>query len=73
MALLIEKQGRGFPTTSRTSPAKPVFETRLSDSRVTTGNERGLAQLNAVVARLRVGDNLAWILARQDIAGPVQC
>ena len=43
--------------------AEPVFEMRLSESRVTAGNERGLAHLNAVVARLRVGNYLARILA----------
>ena len=43
--------------------AKPRFETRRSESRVTAGNEGGFAHLNAVVARLRVGNNLARILA----------
>jgi len=49
-ALQIEKQGRGFPTTSRICRAKPVFDTRLSESRVSAGNERSLAHFNAVVA-----------------------
>src|SRR5947209_19232792 len=43
--------------------AEPRFETCLSESRVTAGNERGLAHLDAVVARLWVGNNLARILA----------
>ena len=48
--------------------AEPRFETRLSESRVTAGSERGLAQLNAVVARLRIGNYLARILARSKIS-----
>src|SRR3954462_627083 len=47
--------------------AEPRFEKRLSESRVTAGNERGLAHLNAVVARLCVGNNLARIVARGKI------
>src|SRR5205823_9241867 len=43
--------------------AEPRFQTRVSESRVTAGNEGGLAHLNAVVARLRVGEYLARILA----------
>ena len=44
-------------------PAEPVFESRLAESRVIAGNECALAQLRAGVARVRVGDNLARILA----------
>ena len=42
---------------------EPGFETRLAESRVVAGNECALAHLHAVVARVRVSDNLARILA----------
>ena len=35
----------------------------VSESCISTGNERGFAQLKAVVARLRFGNYLARILA----------
>ena len=43
--------------------AEPFFESRLAELRVIAGEECALAQLHAVVARVRVGDNLARILA----------
>jgi hypothetical protein len=43
-------------------PAEPVFETRIADSRAIARNKRSLAQLQAEVSRVRVGDNLARIL-----------
>src|SRR6266550_5082205 len=43
-------------------PAKPVFETRLAESRAIAGKECALAKFHAVVARVRVCDNLARIL-----------
>jgi hypothetical protein len=42
----------------------PVRETHLAESRAIAGKECALAKLHAVVARLRVCDNLARILAR---------
>ena len=41
----------------------PVRETRLAESCVIAGKECALAKLHAVVARVRVCDNLAWILS----------
>src|SRR5216684_5599655 len=43
-------------------PAKPVFETRLAESRAIAGKECALAKFHAVVARVRVCDNLARVL-----------
>jgi hypothetical protein len=42
--------------------SEPGFETRLAESCVIAGNECPLAQLHAVVTRLRVSDNLARII-----------
>src|SRR5260370_20133 len=41
---------------------EPVRETRLAEPRVIARNECALAKLHAVVARVRVSDNLARIL-----------
>ena len=46
---------------------KPVFEARLAESRVVVRNQRPLAHLDTVVARVRVRDYLAWILARSQV------
>src|ERR1700730_4796856 len=43
--------------------SKPVFERDLSELRVVFGNECSLFHLDAVVASVRVSDNLARILA----------
>ena len=43
--------------------AEPRLETRLAEPRVIAGDQRPLAHLNAVVARMRVSDNLARVLA----------
>src|SRR5260370_722100 len=42
--------------------AEPGFETRLAEPRAIPGNERFLLNVHAVVAPLRVDDNLARIL-----------
>jgi hypothetical protein len=42
---------------------EPVFETNLTESRVIARNECALAQFGAEVARLRVRDNRARIVA----------
>ena len=49
------------------SLTEPVFEARLAESRVIVRNEGPLAYLDTVVARVRVGDYLAWILARSQV------
>lgn len=46
---------------------EPVFEARLAESRVVVRNQRPLAHLDTVVARVRVRDYLAWILARSQV------
>src|SRR4051812_16914091 len=43
---------------------RPFFEPRLGDPRVLSGEERALARVDAEVARLRVGDDLARIVGR---------
>src|SRR6478752_1339871 len=48
--------------------AEPGFKTRLAESRVVAGKERPLAHLYAVIARVRVSDNLARILAYRQIS-----
>src|SRR5262249_15297344 len=47
---------------------EPGFETRLAESRVVAGNECRFAQLRAVVACMRVSDNLTRILTCRDIS-----
>src|SRR5207237_2927235 len=46
---------------------EPVFETRPAQLRVIVRNQCPLAHLDAVVARVRVGDYLAGILARSQV------
>ena len=46
---------------------EPVFEVRLAQLRVVVRNQRPLAHLDTVVARVRVRDYLAWILARSQV------
>ena len=46
----------------RSGLLKPGFEACLAQPRVIPRNERSLAQLNTVVTRVRVSDNLARIL-----------
>src|SRR5689334_24235726 len=46
---------------------EPVLESRFAEPRVPARNERPLAHLNAVVAGLRVRDDLAWIVARSQV------
>jgi hypothetical protein len=41
----------------------PVFEARLAGSRVIAQNERALAQLRTEIARVRISDDLARIVA----------
>jgi hypothetical protein len=43
--------------------SKPVVEPDLSELRVVFGNECSLLYLDAVVASVRISDNLARILA----------
>lgn len=45
---------------------EPVLEARLAESRVIAGNKCALAQLGAVVARVRVSDNFARIVTCAD-------
>ena len=42
---------------------EPGFEAHLTESRAIAGKKRALAKLQAVVASMRVCDNLARILA----------
>src|SRR4051795_8983562 len=49
------------------SANKPVFETRLAESRVVVRNQRPLAHLETVVPPVRVGDHLAGILKRCEV------
>src|SRR5919198_6758942 len=48
--------------------AQPVFETRRAESRVIVRNECVVAQLRAEVARSRVGDDFARIVACAEVA-----
>jgi len=43
--------------------SEPGFETRLAELRVIAGKECPLANVHAVVTRVRVSDNLARIIA----------
>src|SRR5438094_10472758 len=43
--------------------SEPILEADLAQPGVGAGHERTLAQLRAVVARVRVGDDYPWILA----------
>ena len=47
---------------------EPGLEARLTESRVIAGKERAFAYLDAVVARVRVRDYVAWILARSQVS-----
>src|SRR5258705_5153420 len=46
---------------------EPVFEARLAESRVIGRNQGPLAHLDTEVARVRVRDDLAGILARSQV------
>src|SRR5437016_7262680 len=46
---------------------QPVLEARLADSGVIVRNQCPLAHRDPVVAPTRVGDYLAWILARSQV------
>jgi hypothetical protein len=47
----------------RSGLTQPIFEPGLSELRALIGNECPLLHLDAVIAAVRVGDNLARILA----------
>lgn len=47
---------------------KPFCERDLPELRAVFGDERSLLHFDAVVARVRVSDNLAWIFARSEPA-----
>ena len=49
------------------SSAKPVIEARLAESRVIVRNQCPLAYRDTEITRVRVGDYLAWILARSQV------
>src|SRR5690348_2771134 len=44
--------------------SKPVFEPDLSELRAIFRDQRSFLHLDAVVARMRVSDDFAWILTR---------
>jgi hypothetical protein len=46
---------------------QPVLEARPAESRVIVRDQRSLAHRDPEVARVRVGDYLAWILARSQV------
>src|SRR5213593_4419323 len=45
---------------------EPLFEARLAKSRAIAGNQRALAEFGSEVPRVRVGDNLARVVARAE-------
>ena len=49
------------------SAIEPVFEARLTDSRILVRKQCLLAHCQTEVTRVRVGDYFAWILARGEI------
>ena len=46
---------------------EPVFEARLAELSAVAWNEFSPGHLDAVVARVRVRDNFAWVLASSQI------
>jgi hypothetical protein len=48
----------------RYGAAEPVLETRRAHARISAGGERLIIYYQAVVARINIGNHLAWIFCR---------